>query len=285
MQLSFTKMHGLGNDFVVIDATRKPFRPSPEKIRRLADRYRGIGFDQLLVVEPPSVTGVDFDYRIYNADGGEAGISGNGARCFARFVRDRGLSRKEILRVRTITTLLEMQHLPDGQVRVNAGAPRFEPKDIPFAAAVRAPRYTLTLDGGALLEIGSVSMGNPHAVLEVPDVATAPVAEIGAALQRHPSFPQSVNVGFLQVIDSATARLRVNERGAGETLACGSGACAAAVLGMQWGKLGPRVAMQLTGGVLEIEWAGEGQPVYMIGPAVTIYQGELDWEEEWAGSK
>jgi diaminopimelate epimerase len=286
MKLSFTKMHGLGNDFVVVDGTRRPFRPSPEAIRSLADRYRGIGFDQLLVVEPPSVAGVDFDYRIYNADGGEAGISGNGARCFARFVRDQGLSAKDVLRVRTITTRLELRHLPDGQVRVDVGVPRFEPRDIPFTAAARALRYTLTLEGGDPLEIGSVSMGNPHAVLEVPDVSSAAVAELGAELQRHAAFPESVNVQFLQVLDARNARLRIYERGAGETQASGSGACAAAVVGNLWGKLGPQVTVHMPGGELQVEWAGEGQTVYMTGPAVTVYRGELEWEGgAWAGER
>lgn len=286
MKLSFTKMHGLGNDFVVVDGTRQAFRPAPEAIRRLADRYRGIGFDQLLVVETPTVAGVDFDYRIYNADGGEAGISGNGARCFARFVREQGLSAKDVLRVRTITTRLELRHLPDGQVRVDVGVPRFEPRDIPFAAAARAPRYTLTLEGGDPLEIGAVSMGNPHAVLEVPDVATAAVAELGAELQRHPAFPEGVNVQFLQVQDGRNARLRIYERGAGETQASGSGACAAAVVGNLWGKLGSQVTMHMPGGELQIEWSGEGQAVYMTGPAVSVYRGELEWEEgAWAGGQ
>jgi diaminopimelate epimerase len=286
MKLSFTKMHGLGNDFVVVDGTRQPFRPSPAAIRHLADRYRGIGFDQLLVVEPATVAGVDFDYRIYNADGGEAGISGNGARCFARFVRERGLSAKDVLRVRTITTRLELHHLPDGRVRVDVGAPRFEPKDIPFTAAARAPRYTLTLAGGDPLEIGAVSMGNPHAVLEVTDVAAAAVAELGVELQHHPAFPESVNVQFLQVLDGNNARLRIYERGAGETQASGSGACAAAVVGNLWGKLGPDVTMHMPGGALKIEWAGEGHTVWMTGPAVTVYRGELEWEEgAWAGEQ
>jgi len=285
MKLAFTKMHGLGNDFVVVDGTRRPFRPTPDLIRRLADRYRGIGFDQLLVVEPPTVAGVDFDYRIYNADGGEAGISGNGARCFARFVRDEGLSASEVLRVRTITTRLELRHLPDGQVRVDVGVPRFEPRDIPFTAAARAERYTLTLENGAPLEIGSVSMGNPHAVIEVPDVATAPVAELGAELQRHPAFPESVNVQFLQVLDARNARLRIYERGAGETQASGSGACAAAVVGKLWRKLGPEVTMHMPGGDLRIEWAGDGQTVWMTGPAVAVYRGELEWEGAWVGEQ
>jgi diaminopimelate epimerase len=281
MKIAFTKMHGLGNDFVVIDGTRRPFRPSPGAIRRLADRYRGIGFDQLLVVEPASVPDADFDYRIYNADGGEAGVSGNGARCFARFLRERGLWSRDEVRLRTITTRLTLTHQRDGQVRVDVGAPRFEPADIPFTAPARAPRYTLTLEEGGILEVGAVSMGNPHAVIEVADVAQAPVAALGAALQRHRAFPESVNVQFLQFVAPHVARLRIYERGAGETQASGSGACAAAVVGCIWGKLSSPVTMQMQGGALTIEWGGEGQPVFMTGPAATVYEGTLEWEGEW----
>jgi diaminopimelate epimerase len=285
VKLSFTKMHGLGNDFVVIDATRRPFRPTPAQARLLADRRLGVGCDQILVLEPPSSAApdanVDFDYRIYNSDGSESGQCGNGARCLALFAHEQKLSAKPLLRVRTSSTVLELEQRPGGLVRVNMGVPRFEPADIPFDAAARAKRYTLNaLNGNAMLEIGVVSIGNPHAVLEVPDVTAAPVAELGAALQKHPAFPQSVNVGFLQIIDSAHARFRVYERGAGETLACGSGACAAAVLGRLWDKLGEATQIELPGGVLTIEWAGEGRPVYMTGPAVTVYRGELAWAQE-----
>lgn len=284
MILPFTKMHGLGNDFVVVDATRRPFRPTPALARKLADRRFGVGCDQILVLEPPSGPDVDFDYRIYNSDGSESGQCGNGARCLALFVRRKKLSAKPRLRVRTVTSVLELEWLSNGQVRADMGVPRFEPADIPFKAAARAARYTFTRSDGAMLEIGAVSMGNPHAVLEVPDVQAAPVAEIGAALQRDPAFPDSVNVGFLQVLDAGHARLRVYERGAGETLACGTGACAAAVLGRQWGKLAPRTTMELPGGALQIEWAGEGQPVYMTGPAAMVYEGTLEWEQEWEQS-
>ncbi len=278
MKLAFTKMHGLGNDFVVVDATRSAFRPSPPQARRLADRRFGVGCDQVLVIEPASAAGADFDYRIYNSDGSESGQCLNGARCVARFIRDRGLSRAERLRLRTRTTRIEAQLLADGRVRVDAGAPRLEPREVPFTAAARAPRYSVTIeDGEGMLEVGAVSMGNPHAVMEVPDVDAAPVEAIGRALQRHPAFPERVNAGFLQVVDSGHAKLRVYERGAGETLACGSGACAALVVGRLWGRLDARVRMQLRGGVLEMEWGGEGQPVYMTGPAQTVYQGELAW--------
>ncbi|MBI2383095.1 MAG: diaminopimelate epimerase [Gammaproteobacteria bacterium] len=277
MKLPFTKMHGAGNDFVVIDATRERFRPTPELLRLLTERRLGVGCDQVLVVEAPSAPDVDFDYRIFNADGSEVGQCGNGARCLARFVREQGLSHKDSIRVRTRTATMNLAQLADGRVRVDMGVPRLEPAQIPFAAPARAPRYTLTVDGGATVEIGVANMGNPHAVIEVADVDEAPVAEVGAALQKHPAFPERVNAGFLQVVDEGHARLRVYERGAGETLACGSGACAAAVVGRLWGRLGPRVAIRVPGGELEIEWAGEGRPVYMTGPATTVFRGELEW--------
>jgi diaminopimelate epimerase len=286
MTLAFTKMHGLGNDFVVVDATRAPFRPSPEQARHLADRRFGVGCDQVLVVEPATAAGADFDYRIYNSDGSESGQCLNGARCVARFIRDRGLSRAERLRLRTRTTRIEASLLADGRVRVDAGAPRLEPREVPFTAATRAPRYSVPVeDGGAMLELGAVSMGNPHAVIEVPDSDAAPVEAIGRALQRHPAFPERVNVGFLQVVDSGHAKLRVYERGAGETLACGSGACAALVVGRLWGRLGERVEMQLRGGVAEMQWAGEGQPVLMTGPAVTVFEGQIEGDSAWAGER
>ena len=280
MALAFTKMHGLGNDFVVIDATQRPFAPTPEQARRLADRRFGIGCDQIAVVAPASGAGADFDYRIYNADGSESGMSGNGARCVARFLRERGLARQDVVRLRTRTALVELHTQADGQVRVNMGTPRFEPRDIPFVAAARAPRYSLTLAGGAMLEHGAVSVGNPHAVIQVADVEAAPVAAIGEELQRHAAFPERVNVGFLQVLDAGRATLRVYERGAGETLACGSGACAAMAVGRDWGVLGPRVQMKLRGGVLTMEWSGGAAPVWMTGPAETVYRGELPWEGE-----
>lgn len=277
MSLAFTKMHGTGNDFVVIDATRERFRPTPELLARLTDRRYGVGCDQVLVIESPSTADADFDYRIFNADGSEVGQCGNGSRALARYVRSHGLSAKERLRIRTATATMELEYLADGQVRVNMGPPRLEPAQIPFTAAARAERYTLTLDDGAPLQIGAVGMGNPHAVIEVADVDTAPVAELGQRLQRHPAFPQSVNVGFLQVLDRGRARLRVYERGAGETLACGSGACAAMAAGRLWGKLDERVVFEVRGGELVLEWAGESQPVFLTGPAVTVYQGELEW--------
>jgi diaminopimelate epimerase len=285
MKLSFTKMQGLGNDFVVVDATGEPWRPTAAQARVLADRRFGVGCDQILVVEPSAAPDADFGYRIYNSDGSESGQCLNGARCVARFIRDRGLSRKDRVRVRTRTTQIELQLLADGQVRVDAGVPRLEPADVPFTAPARALRYSVALDGGGLLEIGAVSMGNPHAVIATSDVETAPVEDIGRALQRHPAFPERVNVGFLQAVDSGHAKLRVYERGAGETLACGSGACAALVVGRLWGVLGAAVEMQLRGGTLRLEWAGEGQPVYMTGPAETVYRGEIEGGAAWVGER
>lgn len=279
MKLSFTKMQGLGNDFVVVDATRQAFRPTAAQAQHLADRRFGVGCDQILVIEPAGAAEADFDYRIYNSDGSESGQCLNGARCVARFIAERGLSRKDRFRLRTRTARIEMQLLADGQVRVDAGVPRFEPAEVPFTAPARAARYSVALDDGAMLELGVASMGNPHAVIAVPDVESAPVEAIGVALQHHPAFPERVNVGFLQVVDSGHAKLRVYERGAGETLACGSGACAALAVGRVWGALGAQVEMQLRGGVLRMEWAGEGQPVYMIGPAASVYRGDLEWKD------
>ncbi len=277
MKLHFTKMHGAGNDFVVIDATREAFQPTPALLHRLSDRRFGVGCDQVLVVEAPSSADVDFNYRIFNADGSEVGQCGNGSRALARFVHEHGLSDKPNIRVRTQTSVLELAHVEGNRYRVNMGVPRLEPEQIPFKAAARALHYSLTLDNGEPVEIGAVSMGNPHAVIAVTDVDLAPVHELGRALQEHPAFPQSVNVGFLQVRGRDWVRLRVYERGSGETLSCGSGACAAVVVGRLWGRLGERVRVQVRGGELQIEWAGEGEPVLMTGPAETVFEGELEW--------
>jgi diaminopimelate epimerase len=277
MKLRFTKMHGAGNDFVVVDATTTPFRPTPALLQRLGDRRFGVGCDQVLVVEPPAAADVDFNYRIYNADGSESGQCGNGARALARYVREAGLSTKREIRVRTATASMVLEAVGDGLYRVDMGVPEFDPARIPFDVAAREDRYALSLDGGASLEIGAVSMGNPHAVTCVDDVDAAPVEAVGRLLQAHPAFPQSVNAGFLQVVDRATARLRVYERGVGETLACGSGACAAAVIGRLWGLLDARVDMQLRGGILTIEWQGQDSPVRMTGPAETVFTGEIEW--------
>lgn len=278
MHLSFTKMHGTGNDFVVIDATRARFQPTPALLRRLTDRRFGVGCDQVLVVEAASRPDVDFDYRIFNADGSEVGQCGNGSRCLARFVAAQGLSDKPRLRVRTSTSILELERRADGLVTVNMGAPRFEPRDIPFDAPARERRYAREVDGQRI-EFGAVSMGNPHLVMEVPDVDRAPVDTVGPRLEPHSAFPQRVNVGFLQIVSRDRVRLRVYERGAGETLACGSGACAAVAVGRLWGRLDERVTVEVRGGELIIEWQGEGQPVLMTGPAETVFKGELEWNE------
>ncbi|WP_336367926.1 diaminopimelate epimerase [Marinobacter sp. C2H3] len=267
-------MHGLGNDFVVIDAISQPFRLRPEMIRELADRHFGIGFDQLLVVEPPGLPDVDFRYRIFNADGSEVEQCGNGARCFARFVRDQRLTNKRVIRVQTAKGVIELRVNKDGSVRVNMGVPELNPPAIPFAADRRKDVYTVDV-AGQTVELTAVSMGNPHGVLVVDDVDTAPVSTLGPQLERHPRFPARANIGFLQVIDRGHARLRVFERGSGETLACGSGACAAVVAGQLRGLLDSRVEMELRGGRLVIEWPGEGAPVMMEGPAATVFEGQL----------
>jgi diaminopimelate epimerase len=275
MTLEFTKMHGLGNDFVVIDAINQQVALSQEQVRRLADRHFGIGCDQLLLVEAATSTGADFRYRIFNADGGEVAQCGNGARCFMQFVHEHGLSERPRIRVETLSGVLELVRNPDGQVTVNMGVPRLAPAGIPFTAAAQAVRYTLEVDGRPY-EIGALSLGNPHAVLRVDDIATAPVATLGPLIERHPRFPERVNAGFVQFEDAATAHVRVYERGAGETLACGSGACAAVVAGRLWGELDETVKVVLNGGELVISWFGEGHPVMMTGPATTVYQGRIE---------
>ncbi|XKH02502.1 diaminopimelate epimerase [Marinobacter nauticus] len=272
--LRFTKMHGLGNDFMVVDAISQPFRLRPERIRELADRNFGIGFDQLLVVEPPGLPDVDFRYRIFNADGSEVEQCGNGARCFARFVRDQRLTNKRLIRVQTAKGVIELEVGKNGLVRVNMGVPELNPPAIPFAADCRKDVYTVDV-GEQVVELSAISMGNPHGVLVVDDVDTAPVSTLGPALEKHPRFPSRANIGFLQIIDRGHARLRVFERGSGETLACGSGACAAVVAGHLRGMLDSRVEVELRGGRLIIEWSGEGTPVMMEGPATTVFEGQL----------
>lgn len=272
--LRFTKMHGLGNDFMVVDAISQPFRLRPEMIRELADRNFGIGFDQLLVVEPPGLPDVDFRYRIFNADGSEVEQCGNGARCFARFVRDQRLTNKKVIRVQTAKGVIELRVGKDGMVMVNMGVPELNPPAIPFAADRRKDVYTVDVDGQTV-ELSAVSVGNPHGVLVVDDVDTAPVETLGPLLERHPRFPARANIGFLQVLDRSHARLRVFERGSGETLACGSGACAAVVAGKVRGLLDQRVEVELRGGKLVVEWQGEGAPVMMEGPATTVFEGQL----------
>lgn len=275
MMLEFSKMHGLGNDFVVIDAINQVVSLTPEQMRRLADRHRGIGCDQVLLVERSGNGQADFRYRIFNADGGEVSQCGNGARCFMRFVHDAGLSNKRELRVETTSGSLLLILEDDGQVTVNMGVPRLEPRDIPFEAPSRAPLYTLEVDGERI-EIAALSMGNPHAVALVMDVEATPVERLGPLIEHHPRFPQGVNAGFMQIIDMEHIRLRVYERGAGETLACGSGACAAVVAGRLWDQLTARVKVTLRGGDLVVSWTGQGQPVYMTGPATHVFRGRIE---------
>ena len=275
MAIDFTKMHGLGNDFVVIDAINQPVELTPGQVRQLADRHLGIGCDQLLLVEPASGAQADFRYRIFNADGGEVGQCGNGARCFMQFVREQGLTDKTQLQVETASGPLQLIQQPNGQITVDMGVPRLEPAEIPFLAERRDNRYALdVLD--QQLEIAALSMGNPHAVLRVADIDTAAVATLGPLIEQHARFPERVNVGFMQVLAEDAIRLRVYERGAGETLACGSGACAAVVAGQLQGWLAERVKVVLNGGELVVSWAGEGQPVLMTGPATTVYQGRIE---------
>ena len=275
MAIDFTKMHGLGNDFVVIDAINQPVELTPGQVRQLADRHLGIGCDQLLLVEPASDARADFRYRIFNADGGEVGQCGNGARCFMQFVREQGLTDKTQLQVETASGPLQLIQQPDGQITVDMGVPRLEPAEIPFLAERRDNRYALdVLD--QQLEIAALSMGNPHAVLRVADIDTAAVATLGPLIEQHARFPERVNVGFMQVLAEDAIRLRVYERGAGETLACGSGACAAVVAGQLQGWLAERVKVGLNGGELVVSWAGIGQPVLMTGPATTVYQGRIE---------
>ena len=274
MLLEFTKMHGLGNDFMVIDAINQSVFLSAAQVRALADRHRGVGFDQLLLVEAASTPAADFRYRIFNADGGEVGQCGNGARCFMRFVQEQGLTDKRQVLVETASGPLQLTRENDGQVTVDMGVPRLVPADIPFDAPVFAARYPLDV-AGQHLEIAALSMGNPHAVLQVDDIETAPVRELGPAIECHPRFPEHVNAGFMQIVDPATIQVRVFERGAGETLACGSGACAAVVAGRLWEQLEPRVKVVLTGGELVVSWTGSGSPVLMTGPAKTVYHGRI----------
>lgn len=272
--LRFTKMHGLGNDFVMIDAVSQSVSLDADAVRALADRHRGVGCDQLLIVEPAAGGEADFRYRIFNADGGEVEQCGNGARCFARFVVDRGLAVGPEIRVETLGGLLTLCLQDDGQVTVNMGVPRLEPEAVPFIADAQSAAYAFSVDGKDY-EIGAVSMGNPHAVLRVEDVDRAPVAELGPLIEAHPRFPRKVNVGFMQVVSPEHVRLRVFERGAGETEACGSGACAAVVSGRLRGWLAPRVAVDVLGGRLMIEWQGGDAPVMMTGPTATVFEGRI----------
>jgi len=271
----FTKMHGLGNDFVVFDATRERLDLTPERIRALADRHFGIGCDQVLVVEPPRLPETDFHYRIFNADGGEVEQCGNGARCFARFVRDQGLTEKDVIDVGTARGRIRLFIEADDRVRVNMGRPRFSPADIPFSAEHEAARYSLAV-GDRTVEIGAVSLGNPHAVLQVANTADAPVATLGPAIESHPRFPQRVNVGFMAVHARDRIDLRVYERGVGETLACGTGACAAVAVGRRLGLLASRTRVRLPGGELVISWNDNNDDMWMTGPATRVFDGTID---------
>lgn len=274
MGIKFTKMQALGNDFVVIDAISQVVEIDHDKAQRIADRRWGVGCDQILLVENPSRGDVDFRFRIINADGGEVAQCGNGARCFALFVREAGLTDKTQIKVETFADVLTLNVLNDGQVRVNMAVPRFEPEEIPFIATKRQDVYDLALEDGEI-EISALSLGNPHAVRVVKDVDLAPVAEQGPMIERHRRFPKRVNAGFMQVLDRDHIRLRVYERGVGETPACGSGACAAVVAGRRRALLDESVIVDLPGGRLRVEWSGNAQAVYMTGPAQSVFEGEL----------
>jgi diaminopimelate epimerase len=274
MKLSFTKMQGLGNDFVVIDAYSQAVSLTTAQIKQIADRHFGVGCDQLLVVEKPINPSADFRYRIFNADGGEVEQCGNGARCFVRFVYDKKLTDKSQICVETASGIIYPKLEDNGLVTVDMGAPRFEPTQIPFVADKLAETYTLQV-GSELVTISSVSMGNPHAVQIVPNVDTAAVENQGPLIENHERFPQRVNAGFMQILDEHHIKLRVFERGAGETLACGTGACAAAVAGIQLGKLQSPVTVSMRGGQLSIAWQGKSTSVMMTGPAVTVFEGQL----------
>ncbi|MCW5598523.1 MAG: diaminopimelate epimerase [Nitrosomonas sp.] len=273
MQFKFTKMHGLGNDFIVIDAINQSISLTRENIRFLADRHFGVGCDQVLIVEKAN-SNADFRYRIFNADGSEVEQCGNGARCFVRFVHDHGLSKKKEICIETASGLIFPKLESNLDVTVNMGIPRFNPSDIPFIADKRSSSYLLDINGEHM-EISAVSMGNPHAVMIVPSIEDAPVRTMGAQIESHPRFPQRVNAGFMQIIDRHHIKLRVYERGAGETFACGTGACAAVVCGIERGLLASDVTVSTRGGDLRIQWNGEKQPVLMTGPATTVFEGTI----------
>ncbi len=289
MRIQFTKMQGAGNDFVVLDETKGRLGLTPEHYRFLGDRHFGVGADQILTVRPSPAEGIDFEYLIHNADGNEVEQCGNGSRCFARFVRDQGLTGKDRIRVKTMKGVIEPLLTPDGRVTVDMGGPVFTPADIPFDDSGLSlqtmgswgnwPLAPVESAQAAPLLVATVSMGNPHAVTLVADVDAAPVATLGPQVQANPRFTQGVNVGFLQVVSRSQVRLRVYERGVGETLACGTGACAAVVAGIRLGLLDARVDVQTRGGVLTIAWDGMGASVFMTGPATTVFRGEIDLPE------
>jgi diaminopimelate epimerase len=274
MTFTFTKMHGLGNDFVVIDAINQSISLETDQIQFIADRHFGIGCDQLLLVESSDVSEADFRYRIFNSDGGEVAQCGNGARCFAAFVYEQGLTNKTEIPVITQSGLIVLKREPDGQVTVDMGIPSFKPESLPFLPESPGQPYSLDIDGKTI-HFSAISVGNPHAVIVVDDIETAPVEELGAKIQAHDAFPESVNVGFMQIIDRSHIRLRVLERGAGETLACGTGACAAVIAGRSQGLLDNTVAVNLSGGNLSIHWEDEQNPVMMTGPTATVFTGTI----------
>ncbi len=274
MRLKFTKMHGLGNDFVVLDLISQRCNLRSRHVQQLANRRTGIGCDQVLVIEPPLSPDVDFQYRIFNADGSEVEQCGNGVRCVAQFVRERRLTAKKSIVVESAGGRMHLSVRDDGQIEVDMGAPELEPDRIPFEAETRAAAYILEVDQHSL-DIGAVSMGNPHAVTRVADIDSADVATLGPAIESHPRFPARVNAGFMQVLSRNEVKLRVFERGVGETEACGSGACAAVVVGRLWGELDESVTVHLPGGKLKIRWDGERAPVMMTGPATTVFEGSV----------
>ena len=274
MKLKFTKMHGIGNDFVVLDGINQQINLSEIQYRSIADRHFGIGCDQILLVEESREANVDFRYRIFNADGSEVEQCGNGARCFARFVREKQLTDKDTITVATKNGIIVLNLTKDGLVTVDMGQPRLLPKDIPLNASAKASHYSVVVDGKKL-EIGAVSMGNPHGVVLVDNVDIAPVEMLGKALESHDIFPARANIGFMQIVSENKIRLRVFERGSGETLACGTGACAAVVVGRIWGSLSDNVEVSLPGGELKIVWNGENSSVMMTGPAEFVFEGEI----------
>ena len=286
MRIRFTKMQGAGNDFVVLDETRAPLGLTKAQYQFIADRHFGVGADQILTVRPSPAEGIDFQYLIHNGDGGEVEQCGNGARCFLRYVREHRLTTKDAVRVQTLSGVIEPRMAEDGRITVDMGLPVFESKDVPFDRAGLDPqtdggweKWHLALStqaDGPIVPLAILSMGNPHAVQIVDDIETAPVDIQGPLIELHPRFPQRVNAGFLQIVDRTHVRLRVYERGAGETLACGTGACAAVVAGIRLGLLDASVDVETRGGILTIAWAGLGQPVFMTGPALTVFEGDIE---------
>lgn len=274
MQTRFTKMHGLGNDFVVLDAVRQSIRLNADIIKRIADRNLGIGCDQVLVIEPPTDRNIDFNYRIFNCDGSEVEQCGNGARCIGRYIKDQQLSGKKTLRIKTKNRVMEITTTTKNMITANMGEPSFIPADIPLDSEQQNDLYSIDINNSSL-KIAALSVGNPHAVLQVDNIDQADVETIGTLIQKHSLFPESVNVGFMQIIDRQNLALRVYERGVGETQACGSGACAAAVAAIKQGLVDKTIEIKLLGGKLTIEWQGEGQPILMTGPAETVFHGKI----------